>query len=56
VQTLLADYDALIQEAQVIGLDMQGLLQQTANSAVMEETKRGIAQADAVRRYDLRFL
>jgi hypothetical protein len=50
VQTLLADYDALIQEAQVIGLDMQGLLQQTANSAVMEETKRGIAQADAVRR------
>jgi hypothetical protein len=43
VQALLADYDALIQETQVIGLDMQGQL-------AMEETKRGIAQADAVRR------
>jgi hypothetical protein len=29
---------------------MQGLLQQQANSAAIEETKRGMAQADAVRR------
>jgi hypothetical protein len=50
IQALLADYDALIKETQVIGADMQGLLQQQANSAAIEETKRGIAQADAVRR------
>jgi hypothetical protein len=50
VQAFLADYEALIQETQVLGLDMQGLLQQQANSAAIEETKRGIAQADAVRR------
>jgi hypothetical protein len=50
IQALLADYDALIKETQVIGADMQGLLQQQANSAAIEETKGGIAQADAVRR------
>ena len=50
VQAFLADYETLIQETQILGLDMQGLLQQQANSAAIEETKRGMAQADAVRR------
>jgi hypothetical protein len=50
VQAFIADYEAPIQETEVLGLDMQGLLQQQANSAAIEETKRGIAQADAVRR------
>jgi hypothetical protein len=50
LRALLPDYAALIEETQIIGSDMQGLLQQQANSSAMEETKRGIAQADSVRR------
>jgi ribosomal protein L29 len=50
LQQLLPDYAVLIEETQVIGSDLQGILQQQANSAVMDETKRGIAQADSVRR------
>ncbi|KAH0539016.1 hypothetical protein FGG08_004410 [Glutinoglossum americanum] len=53
LRSLLPDYAALIKEAEVTGLDFQGLLQQRANSAAMEETKRGIAQADSVRRLAL---
>jgi hypothetical protein len=49
LRELLPDYAALIEETQIIGFDVQGLLQQ-ANSATIEETKRGIAQADSVRR------
>jgi hypothetical protein len=50
LRTLLLDYTALIRETEVIGFDIQGLLQQKANDAAIEETKRGLAQADSVRR------
>jgi hypothetical protein len=50
LQTLLLDYAALIGETEVIGSDIQGLLQQKANEASIKETKRGLAQADSVRR------
>jgi len=54
LRALLSDYAALIEETQVIGFDLQGHLQQQANSAAVEETKNGIAQADSVRREDIR--
>ena len=47
---VLRDYAVLVEEARVIGLDMQEYLQQQANSAAIEETKRGISQGDSVRR------
>lgn len=49
-EALLVDYEALVLETQVIGPNLQGLLQQQANSAIMEETKRGLIQGDAIRR------
>lgn len=49
-QSLLRDYATLIENYRISGLDMQSLLQQEANSATIEETKRGITQADSVRR------
>lgn len=47
---LLEDYAALIKETEVIGLDMQGHLQQIISTQTIEETKRGLQQADSVRR------
>lgn len=47
---LLGDYAALIKETEVIGLDMQGHLQQIISIQTIEETKRGLQQADSVRR------
>lgn len=47
---LLEDYSALIKETEVIGLDMQGHLQQIIGTQTIEETKRGLQQADSVRR------
>ncbi|MCJ1427623.1 hypothetical protein MMC29_005526 [Sticta canariensis] len=47
---LLEDYTALIKETEVIGLDMQGHLQQIIGTQTIEETKRGLQQADSVRR------
>ena len=49
-QTLLRDYATLIESYKISGLDIQSLLQQEANSAAIEETKRGITQGDSVRR------
>lgn len=50
LRTLLLDYAALIDETEVISSDIQGLLQQKANEASIEEMKRGLAQTDSVRR------
>lgn len=47
---LLQDYKTLIEESQAILLDLQGNLQQDANLAAIEETKKGIAQGDSMRR------
>ncbi|KAL5345536.1 hypothetical protein ACLOAV_009286 [Pseudogymnoascus australis] len=53
LRTLLLDYAALIDETEVISSDIQGLLQQKANEASIEEMKRGLAQTDSVRRLTL---
>jgi hypothetical protein len=50
LRKILLDYVALIDETEVISSDIQGLLQQKANEASIEETKRGLTQADSVRR------
>lgn len=49
-QTLLDDYATLIKETEIIGFITQGRLQQSANVQAIEETKRGLLQADSVRR------
>ena len=55
-QSILRDYATLIENHRISGLDMQSLLQQEANSAAIKETKRGITQADSVRREVYRHL
>ena len=49
-QILLDDYATLIKETEVIGSVMQGRLQQSANLQTVEDTRRGLRQADSVRR------
>ena len=50
LEALIPDYAALIEETRRIEVYIQSVMQQKANEAVINETKRGIAQADSVRR------
>jgi hypothetical protein len=52
LRSLLPEYQALLEEIEIIGADIQGMLQNQAHNASMEEAKRGVAQADSVRRYE----
>ncbi|KAJ5728996.1 uncharacterized protein N7483_003504 [Penicillium malachiteum] len=47
---ILSDYRELITESEMIAADLQVLLQQQANLANIQEARRGVNQADSVRR------
>lgn len=50
IHTIVSDYRELILESDTIAADLQVLLQQQANLASIEEARRGVKQADSVRR------
>ena len=52
-KTLIDDYASMIEDARIIGLDLQSRLQQQANTSAIEETQRGLTQGESVRRLTL---